>query len=319
MFLLACGGGEDEGPKAAASVEIPVRESARAGPGTALRDGFTVEDGSVLVGSPIPNGVVAFVREKPVVDRGWWAVLFVDASDAAEVLASYLSQAEALGYQPDEPPSGAPPHLREDVPPEDQQYTRCGTPSEGARGWHCAGAAFSAEGSPCVHFDLVRRTFDGSVESHLLMRLNTRPEACSPGTSDLVGDPDATPPPLPSEWAPLPRTGAKLGEAWGLLSRLAIEHGSAVATYRFDGLGCGDAALFEVTGDPQDVFDAYVDAIEARTPYGAPSTPRVTRVDDETELWQFWRDNAGGGNGYGADLVINENRPSMLALEACRG
>lgn len=277
-----------------------------------------VADGSVLVRAPIPNGVVAAVSGEPVVDDGWWALLFVDG-DPSDVMEAYLTQAEALGFDRDEVPAGQPEFLREDIPADKQRYAACGVAAEGPAGWSCVGAAFTDGGAPCIHLRLVRREARGAFESTLLIRYSSWPDGCLPGMGSLIGDPTATPPPLPSEWPPLPTVGSVLDDAWGLLSRLVIEPASAVSTYRFDGPACGDTALLEVNGDPLKVLDAYIAQLEARTPTSDRSAPTVTRVDDTTELHQAVRAEGGGGDLYRAELVDYEDGPDTLVLSGCSG
>lgn len=297
---------------------VPILESARGEPGTALRDGLVVQEGSVLIGAPIPRGVGYLYDGEPVVDRGWWALLFVHG-DPEEVMEGYLRHAEEVGLARDEIPAGAPEYQREDIPADQQRYTNCGVASEGSTGWRCTGAAFSAGGAPCVHFELVRRQAHGTVESFLLVRYIVSPNGCVPGSTPLIGDPDADPPRLPDDWPALPPSGSMLDDSWGLLAGLRIEDGSAVATMRVAGPDCGVAALLEVSGDSLDVLDRYVAQLDQRVGPGLASAPFVTQVDDRTEVRQAYRSEGGGGDLYTATLVRYADGPDYLVLGACSG
>jgi len=319
VVLASCGSDDGDGRNSGGELSVPVLNSSRGEPGTVLRDGFVVQDGTVLVGTPIPRGVGHFYRGEPVVDPGWWALLFVDG-DPKEVMEEYLRHAEDdLGLERDGIQVGAPEYLREDLPADQQRYTDCGVAAEGAAGWRCLGAAFSDGGAPCMHFELVRRKAHGTVESFLLVRYVVDPSGCVPGSTPLVGDPDPVPPPLPSDWPPLPTSGSVLDDSWGLLAGLRIEDDSAVATIRFAGPDCGVAALVEVSGDSLDVLDGYVAQLDQRLYADQPSSPLVTKVDDQTEVRQVHWAEGGGGDLCTAALVRHEDRPDYLVLGACSG
>src|ERR687892_113985 len=194
-----------------------VHRSGQGEPGTVLHDGLVVQEGTVLVGTPIPRGVGHFYRGEPVVDLGWWALLFVHGSPE-EVMEQYLRHAEDhLGLERDDIPAGAPEDLREDLPADQQRYTNCGVAAEGSRGWRCVGAAFSDGGAPCVHYELVRRKAHGTVESFLLVRYIVNPNGCVPGSTPLIGHPTRSPlrfPPTgPSSPRPV-RCSTTRGAAW---------------------------------------------------------------------------------------------------------
>jgi hypothetical protein len=254
-----------------------------------------------------------------VVDLGWWALLFVHG-DPDEVMEEYLSHAEEdLGLERDEIPAGAPEYQRADLPADQQRYTNCGVAAEGSRGWRCVGAAFSDGGAPCAHFELVRRKAHGTVESFLLVRYIVNPNGCVPGSTPLIGEPDAVPPPLPSDWPALPTSGSVLDDSWGRLAGLRIEDDSAVATIRFAGPDCGVAALVKVSGDSLDVLDGYVAQLDQRVGPDQSSPPLVTKVDDRTEVRQVHRAEGGGGDRYTATLVRHQDGPDYLVLGACSG
>lgn len=310
VSLASCGSDGGSG--------VPVLASAQGEPGTALRDGLVVQEGTVLIGAPIPRGVGYLYEGEPVVDPGWWALLFV-SGDPEEVMEEYLRHAEEVGLAPDEIPTGAPEYRREDVPADQQRYITCGGASEGSTGWQCRAAAFSPGGAPCAHFELVRRKAHGTVESFLLVRYIVSPNGCVPGSTPLIGDPDADPPRLPSDWPALPTSGSELDDSWGLLAGVRIEDGSAAATIPFRGPDCGVSALLEVTGDSVDVLDGYVAQFEQRVGTALSSEPLVTQVDDRTEVRQVFRTAGGGGDSYAATLVRHEGGPDHLVLGACSG
>jgi hypothetical protein len=71
VVLASCGSDDGDGGGSGGDLGVPVRESSQGEPGTVLRDGVVVQEGTVLVGTPIPGGVGHLYRGEPVVDLGW--------------------------------------------------------------------------------------------------------------------------------------------------------------------------------------------------------------------------------------------------------
>jgi hypothetical protein len=71
------------------------RSPALFGAGAEIGDGFTVADGSTLLGSRVPEATSIYVGMRRL---GWSAVLLVDG-DPGAVLRAYVAQSEALGLQ----------------------------------------------------------------------------------------------------------------------------------------------------------------------------------------------------------------------------
>jgi hypothetical protein len=80
---------EAEGPS-----DIPTLADALQGPGSKIADGFTVAEGSWLIGDAIPGVQYGYGNEAI---EGWNAVLIVD-EEPMHVLQAYLDEALSVGY-----------------------------------------------------------------------------------------------------------------------------------------------------------------------------------------------------------------------------
>jgi hypothetical protein len=104
LALVALGCSADEGATTATPVgrdgtrvidSVPFLEGATSGPGTELRDGITVVDGSRILAGPLPQQFF-LEPDEPDLDRGWSALAVV-TGDVRGVLEGYAAQASSLG------------------------------------------------------------------------------------------------------------------------------------------------------------------------------------------------------------------------------
>jgi hypothetical protein len=97
--LLAIGGCGDSSATSQepTASDLPVIPSAAGPPGTSLGDGFTVVDGTVLIGDPIPIGVAVVYEGQPIVDDGWTATAILTGADPIGIVDAYMRQAAEAG------------------------------------------------------------------------------------------------------------------------------------------------------------------------------------------------------------------------------
>lgn len=315
VLLAACG---DEDTQAPSWSDVPVLPSVRAGPGSEMRDGFEVEEGTVLVGTVFPDGIASPFGE--ITDEGWWALLFV-SGEPSEVLEAYLAQAEAIGMARVAVPEGGPEFLREDLPADAQRYTACGVASEGGPGgYSCSGLALTDGGAPCLHVNLVRRPTGDTVESSLQLRYVIGEGGCVADGFHTIGDPDAPAPPLPKDWPELPAEGERLGAAFGMLADVEVAEGSGVAAPPFGDGGCGgSAAVLTASEDPMAVLEAYGSEFDALAPHAERTEMATRELRGGLTLREIRRQELGGGGTYAARLVERASEPALLVLSACPG
>ena len=293
VVVAACGGDGDDDPQATEIAGIPVLEGHTAGPGAELGDGFTVADGSVLLGDPVPTGVAFEHRGEPIDDRGWRALLLV-TGDAGEVLESYARQAAAVGL------------------PLTSRYGegRCVDDFTSVVTCDLRGQVGSDFDGRSIALELQRGTARSrhAPRSHLLMSYSetgeppyrTSPVDVCPRCRDVV------PPPAPTGWPPLPAVGERY-ESTGNRRAGLVEPGSHLVAHPASLAIAGTVALFVVTDDPEEVLDRYM------AQQGADQVFEERRRDDgATVIRRSWR--AGGGE-YDADVVIRDGRPTYLLME----
>ena len=297
----------------------PVLASVSGEPGTELRDGFEVADGSTLIGDVFPDGMLH--GEPAASGSEWWAVLFV-SGEPSTVLDAYLAQAEAIGMTRVQVPEGGPEFLREDLPPDAQQYTECGVAAEGGpSGYSCSGLAVADGGAPCLHATLIRRPVEDTMESTLQLRYVTDPRGCVAAGAHMIGDPTAEIPPLLDEWPAPPSPGESLGAAFPLLAGIEVARGSALAAPPLSADGCvdGTSVIVAITEDPLRVFDTYVAQLDDLAPHAERSDVIDQVMADGSTLHEVVRVESGGGNRYWGRLLEREDAPSVLVLSACSG
>jgi hypothetical protein len=292
LVVAACGG--SGGAVEATDVDgIPVLEGHHRGPGTRIGDGFTVADGSVLVGDPLPPRA----QYGPRRPEGWRALLLVTGG-ARDVLDAYARQAAAIG-----------------LPVAPQFTTGACRPDTELLACELWGEQRTSERTRRVELSLQRGRAEGDPGpvSHLVIRYETigpppYGEVVDNGCRCPPGDRDA---PAPEDWPPLPGDGERLEAAVTRMQPgLAVEPGSQLVahpTSLSEGYGAS-LALLVVTDDPEEVLAAYVDQL----PDSYDHVEERSRFRGGTVLHRFW---GQGGGTYQADLVLREGRPAYLAIE----
>ena len=217
-----------------------VLPSAGRAPGTRFGEGFTVVDGSALVGT-------TFRRDDPAGEPLQVAVLAV-TGDPAAVWRGYLDQVHALGtltqswcvlLRPDGSPVEDPP-ARTD---EDVEWS-CHAYPAGEGAW------FN------MHLAHGRAVFSDGPDSHLVLQWAPASRRPGPSEDDL---PDRATTVLVDHRARGAEPGERVDTGPGGI-QLSIEPGSRLAVSPFEGSSStgGLTTVIEVTGDRDQVWDAYV-------------------------------------------------------------
>jgi hypothetical protein len=265
-----------------------------AGPGTALGDGFTVADGTVLLGGVVPTGTAVEYEGELIEDRGWRALLLV-TGDAIGVLDAYAEQAADAGL---------PVTDRYRVGPCFDDVGSVVSCLRSAR-------LGSLQDGRSVDLELKRTgpSGDRAPLSHLTIHYRETGEPPYPPVP-----PDicpryvcraAAPPPTPTGWPPLPGVGERY-ERTQDPSAGRVEPGSHLVAHPTWASGAS-VALFLLTGDPEEVLDRYLRQQESDDVFDARR-----RDDGATVLERSW--HAGGGE-YNASVVLRDGSPTYLFLE----
>jgi hypothetical protein len=236
-------------PQAYTYGPIPAEASALRHAGATLGNGFSVAEGSALVGEVFtyPPGTTsnAPYGSAPIVDRGWRAVLLV-VSDPRAVLRRYAAQAVAVGLGPEGLTLGC----------SDRTVYEC-----------YGGRSFTDDDPRSVSLALTRGSTEFGAVSHLLIDYHelSRPPAGRDSQSPR-GEVDLSdvPPPVPKTWDPLAGVGESMfaGADVPYASSappppLRVEPGSQlVAPVSFTS-SLDWRAVLRVTGDPVAVARAY--------------------------------------------------------------
>lgn len=266
---------------------IPVLEESFARPGSRLADGFTVADGTVLLGTVFPH------QRYDTGERGWSAVLLL-TGEANEVPGAYVDQAATAGLplvSGGEKPSC---FLQHSV-------------------WSCRATARAAFGdayrSLIVHTQQAPQRGSRPPLAHVLLRYDQGGDDPLPALQ-AVGRPDvavAAPASPSRQWPPLPSSGAQFEFGYG--GFLTVVPGSAlVAPPADESLGGWISVVRLDAGRPAETIDAY-----ARQGLGSGrflSTEPFDR-DGATVLSASW--NVDGGE-VRATAVSKPGRPAYLLL-----
>ena len=282
-----------------------VIESAAGRAGTALPDGFSVAEGTTLIGDPIPAGVDLLLNGEPVMGAGWTA-RFTAQGDADAIMRAYLRQADELGLE--ELPVTEPKAAEsEEYHSQPDRYGTCATVR--SRTW-CHAVARSPQLQPTrtMTLDLVRGSSSDQPISHLTLSYSTTERAWSHAEGSAYGDTMAPLAPPPAAWPPLPETGASFGPHLVALGRLAVAPGSQLAAAPLIDRHDGSVAILEVTGDPAQVLSAYRDQLLDAV--GEASEPDRLEVAGTT-LTTIYASEAGGDH-YELQLVQRPGRPTWL-------
>ena len=160
---------------------------------------------------------------------------------------------------------------------------------------------------------VVRGWREDVLSDHVVLRYATSELYWEYGPS-AAGDLPSTVPAAPSTWPPLAGTGDGLGTAGELTDAILVQEGSRLAGpphLALDDVTGGIEAVFEVTGDPRTVLDAYLDHM---------GEPRDRPEPDVRQIGSAVVTSAAaggaGGDTFGLTLVEQEGRPTWLAISA---
>jgi hypothetical protein len=271
----------------------PVIPSAAGPPGTALGDGFTVVEGTTLIGDPIPAEVAMVYRGQPIVDEGWTATSIVTGGDPIGIIDAYMRQAEQAGLV-------------------EQPGTGCTLESDVAI---CSGFARSSDPAEprSVSASLVRGRTADVLSDHVIVRFSTTEISWEYGQVGSAGDRDLA---IPASTAspPLQSVGERLGTAGETTRAVVVQEGSRLAAaprLHLDDATGGIVAILEVTGDPRSVLQAYLDHMAE--PGLDVSAPEALELGDAV-VTTAHLDEAGGDH-FTFTLVERPGRPAWLAIE----
>jgi hypothetical protein len=262
--------------------------------GTPLGDGFVVADGTTLIGDPIPAGIAGYTNDVPNLDDGWVATSVVDGGDPRQIVEDYLVQAEQAGLVR-QPRTGC---LR-------QRLLRC------------RGFARSADPTEprSLSIETIRGQVEDTVSDHVVVRYSTADLYWDVGGSGEQGD-DPEADLAPVDLPPLQAVGEPIGTGGTTDANVLIQPGSRLAgpTHRSLDVGNGGVvAILEVTGDPREVLDRYLDHIVSLEDGFEASEPESIDADDAV----LTTANAGesGGDSFVLALVERPGRPAWLRIE----
>jgi hypothetical protein len=254
-----------------------------------LGNGFVVAEGTILIGDPVPTGVAHLYNDQPIVDDGWVATLIVDGGRPRAVVANYLTQAEQAGLVG---------RVGQGCFSDDAVLL-------------CAGFARSPDRNPprSLSVEVVRGSRADVVSNHVVVRFSTIQLFWEYGVGD--DDPAAATP--AAAWPPLPDVGEPIGTAGETQANAIIQEGSRLAgpphLYLDDSTG-GIVAMLEVTGEPREVLDRYLDHL---TSMGlVASEPEV--LDLGGAVLTTAHASESGGDGFVLQLVERPGRPPWLRL-----
>ena len=276
-----------------------------------IAPGFTVVDGTELVGTAIP---AERLLDPTVVDDGWWATLILDG-DPAEIVDVYLAQAGAAGLDDGDPRPAACDWIA------DRQVS-C-----------TSGVARTPDAADPRSLEIraVRGEVSGEPVSHLRLRYSTREDVWGglPSVSEEVtpssggaGGEGVAPPEPPGDWPALPEAGDPFDRAWGGLGVLDVVPGSVLVAQPGYGLGCDStdwSAILRVDGDPEAILQQYVDQYLSVEPALTMQEPATVDTGDGTTLTTVHGFIPTGDVAATLSLVTDPaaDAPAWLAIEVC--
>jgi hypothetical protein len=279
-------------PPAGPADPIPVLAEAVAEAGEPIADGFTVPEGAVLLGRAIPNGIGVVYDGEPVIDEGWTAYLVVPG-DPRPVVEAVVDEASATGFD-----------MRVGtIYASGESLCAAGT-DRSSPGYACGAQGWDGEpdASRRLSVDFVR-TAEGDRPALSFLELRLVDSARPPGgggPGPRIGERGPAAPDV-ADARPLPGEGEVIGEAFGPedLYRFEVVAGSRLIGPLMSNLnGPGYVALFEVTGELEQVWRAYAQQ------HGEASAGDPLVAADGTTT----RTSAGGGAG-GPDFAITIVEP----------
>jgi hypothetical protein len=292
LAISACGDSPATSQQSVTTTS-PVIPSAAGPPGTSLGDGFTVVEGTTLIGDPIPIGVAVVYRGQPIVEEGWTATSIVTGGDPIGIIDAYMRQAEQAGLV-EQPGTGCTP---------ESDLTIC--------------SAFARSSDPAeprslsATFVLGRR--EDVVSDHVIVRFSTADHYWEHGQVGRAGDRDL-PIPASTPSPPLQSVGEPLGTAGETTHAVVVQEGSRLAgppRLNLDDTTGGIVAILEVTGDPRSVLQSYLDHMAE---LGLDvSAPEVLEIGDAVVTTTH--PSEAGGDHFTFTLVERPGRPAWLAIE----
>lgn len=266
----------------------------RGPPGTPLGEGFSVAEGTRLIADPLPSGDEMRLGGERIADEGWTATTIVDGGAPLQILEAYLDQGAAVG-------------LVDQLPPQcstDGNVMICGA---------AARPVDPDEDPRRLLVTFLRGPRGDVVSDHVTVRfstihvpwVDTWPGALAPAEVEVPG---------PPSFRPLARVGESIGTADELRNEVLVQEGSRMAGPSHlnlnDATG-GVVALLEVTGDPDEVLDAYrAHLLDLGL---GDSWVTDTRTVGDAEL-TITRANEAGGDHLSMVLVERPGRPTWLTV-----
>jgi hypothetical protein len=292
LAIGACGDSSATGPRST-STGAPVIASAAGPPGTALGDGFTVVEGTTLIGDPIPIGVAVVYQGQPIVDEGWTATSIAAGGDPIEIIDAYMRQAEDAGLV-------------------QQPGTGCVRDVDVAI---CSAFARSADAAEprSLSATVVRGGREDVLSDHVVVRFSTTDLYGEHGQAGGPGDQDLAIP-AATAWPSLASVGEPLGTAGETTHAVVVQEGSRLAGpphLNLDDATGGIVAILEVTGDPRSVLQTYLDHLAQSGLEGR--TPEVLKIGDAVVTKAYPAE--AGGDHFTITLVERSGRPAWLAIE----
>src|SRR5918994_5860615 len=271
LAISACGDSSATRPRST-STRAPVIPSAAGPPGTALGDGFTVAEGTTLIGDPIPIGVAVVYQGQPIVDEGWTATS-IAGGDPIEIIDAYMRQAEEAGLV-------------------EQAETGCTRDLDVTI---CSAFARSTDAAEprSLAATVVRGGREDVLSDHVVVRFSTTDLYWEHGQVGGSGDRDLAIP-ASTAWPPLASVGEPLGTAGETTHAVVVQEVSRLAgppRLGLDDATGGIVAILEVTGDPQSVLQSYLDHLDQLGLEGL--TPEVLEIGDAVGTTAY-RAEAGG-------------------------
>jgi hypothetical protein len=269
---------------------IPVLEGHTSGPNTELGGGFSVVDGSLLLGVPMPPRASYGANPPPL--HGWRALLLV-TGDAGAVFTAFAHQAARAGFVFDETNDG---FCRQ----EDEVLTCDAYASEGPYEHRRELQLGLRRGQPGPE----RRPV-----SHMSIEYSVTgtppptagpPERCECGVADRGVE-------VPDDWPALPGEGQPFEDSLPHQDAMDVEPGSRPVAHPVPLRGLWSSALFLVTDEPEEVLDRYERQLDPHDRF-----ERRQRVAGGSRLHRFW---GHGGGTYTADLLIRPGGPDYLLIE----
>ncbi len=293
--------------------------------GDPIADGFVVAEGTSVPGGAFPTLGATY---DGIPDQRSWSAVVESDLDLPAVLAAYVDQAIALGYTVHGFEAGMTPEQAADAgcsanlaepsdvadqpPPGTPLRVECGVTAErvvdgalesveirGARSYE------SQAEWPADHFRLSLLRWPEERGAAPLLPPNTEPTLPTP----------PLPPPPPVSTVPEVTEGEVPVDC---AAGIAIEPGSRLLGVAFDCTWGADDLVIEVTGDPTEVFDAYVEQIGSTPGFNPPVEPEAPSEFDgrPVESSAIWSDDS---SMLRVVMLSGDDRPPVILVEHLSG